>query len=45
MAGTRRGNGEGTIVQRSDGRWVGAVSLPNGSRKWIYGAVARSRVG
>lgn len=34
---TRRGNGEGTIVRRSDGRWAAAVSLPNGGRKWIYG--------
>ena len=24
----RRGHGEGSIYQRADGRWVGAVSLP-----------------
>jgi hypothetical protein len=34
---SRRGHGEGTIVQRDDGRWVAAVSLPNGKRQWIYG--------
>ena len=35
---SRRGNGEGTICKRSDGRWVAAVSYPDGPRKWIYGA-------
>src|SRR3989442_14361948 len=34
---SRRGNGEGTICKRSDGRWVAAVSYPDGERKWIYG--------
>jgi integrase len=39
---TRRGNGEGSIYQRSDGRWVGEVFVgykPNGKpdRKVIYG--------
>jgi len=33
----KRSSGEGTIVKRSDGRWAGAVSLPNGKRKWCYG--------
>jgi integrase len=33
----RRGHGEGTIAKRGDGRWVGAVSLEGGKRKWAYG--------
>jgi integrase len=37
MAGKRRGNNEGTISLRKDGRWAAAVSLPGGKRKWIYG--------
>ena len=41
----RRANGEGSIYRRSDGRWVGSVSLDNGRRKHLYGttrqAVAR----
>jgi integrase len=35
-----RGNGEGTLYQRSDGRWVAAVTLPDGGRKTKY---ARTR--
>jgi hypothetical protein len=34
---TRRGNGEGTIKQRSDGRWEAQLSLPSGKRKSVYG--------
>lgn len=33
----RRGNGEGSIIRRSDGRWCAAVSLEGGRRKFIYG--------
>ena len=37
----RRGNGEGTICQRKDGRWCAAVYvlLPNGGEKrmFVYG--------
>ncbi len=33
----KRSSGEGTIVKRADGRWVGAISLPDGRRKWCYG--------
>jgi integrase len=36
MAG-KRGNNEGSIAQRKDGRWEARVSLPNGKRKSIYG--------
>ena len=38
---TRRGNGEGTVFRRNDGRWVGEVYVlqPNGGRvrKTVYG--------
>ncbi len=37
----RRGHGEGTIKQRSDGRWEGQVSLPDGRRKSVYGKTRR----
>jgi len=41
----KRGQNEGSVYQRSDGRWVGAVTLGNGKRKTFYGptraAVAR----
>ncbi len=33
----RRGNGEGSIIRRSDGRWCAALSLEGGRRKFIYG--------
>jgi integrase len=37
MATKRRGHGEGAIYQRKgDGRWVGALILPNGKRKSLY---------
>lgn len=40
----RRGNNEGTIAKRADGRWVAAVSLSDGRRKWLYGKT-RAEVG
>lgn len=33
----RRGNSEGTITRRKDGRWEARISLPDGSRKSFYG--------
>lgn len=33
----KRANGEGSIYLRSDGRWTGALSLPDGRRKQVYG--------
>ncbi len=33
----KRGNGEGTINRRTDGRWMARVSLPDGTRKALYG--------
>src|SRR5262245_58388731 len=42
---SKRGNGEGAIYQRqSDGRWVGALTLPNGKRKSLYGKTRREVV-
>src|SRR5215211_6050139 len=38
MATRRRGNNEGSIRQRKDGRWEGRISLPNGQRSSFYGA-------
>jgi integrase len=32
-----RGNGEGSIYQRSDGKWCAAVTLDTGKRKVLYG--------
>ena len=36
----KRGQNEGSIYQRSDGRWAGAVSLGGGKRKTVYGRTA-----
>ena len=33
----KRGNGEGSIKKRSDGRWEARLSLPDGGRKSVYG--------
>jgi integrase len=33
----RRGHNEGSIYQRKDGRWVGAVTESDGTRKYYYG--------
>ncbi|HEX9035502.1 MAG TPA: hypothetical protein VF808_00760 [Ktedonobacterales bacterium] len=34
----RRGNGEGSVRQRADGRWESRVRLPGGERVSVYGA-------
>jgi integrase len=34
---SRRGHGEGSIYQRSDGRWAASISLEGGKRKTFYG--------
>jgi integrase len=45
MAQKRRGHGEGTIAQRkSDGRWVAALFLPNGRRKFLYAKTHKEAV-
>src|SRR2546421_6437934 len=33
---SKRANGEGSLYQRKDGRWVAAISLENGKRKYLY---------
>ena len=33
----RRANGEGSICQRKNGTWQGALRLPDGGRKYVYG--------
>jgi integrase len=38
---TRRANSEGTTCKRSDGRWVAAVTLDGGKRRYFYGATQR----
>jgi integrase len=37
----RRGNGEGTIRQRGDGRWEAMLRLPNGKRKSFFAKTRR----
>ncbi len=34
---SRRGNGEGSIYQRSDGKWCAAVTVVGGRRRVLYG--------
>lgn len=34
---TKRGNGEGTIYHRKDGRWAAVISLDGRKRKTLYG--------
>lgn len=33
----KRGQGEGSISKRADGRWMARLTLPGGGRKYIYG--------
>lgn len=37
----RRGHNEGSIRQRSDGKWEARLSLPNGKRKSLYAKTRR----
>jgi integrase len=32
----KRGNNEGSITRRDDGRWMARVTLPEGKRKTFY---------
>ncbi len=41
MTARRRGNGEGTILKRKDGRWAAAIVQDDGTRKWIYAKTRR----
>lgn len=36
MPGHKRANGEGSVYQRTDGRWVAQVAWPNGHRQFRY---------
>ena len=40
----RRANGEGSIYQRKDGKWVASVTLANGKRKVVYGKTKKEVV-
>ena len=40
MSAGRRGNGEGTILRRADGRWAAGIVVEY-RRKWIYGKTRR----
>jgi integrase len=37
MAGKKRANGEGSISQRPDGRWMARLTVDSGKRKYFYG--------
>jgi integrase len=41
----KRGNGEGSVYQAKDGRWVAAVSLESGKRKVFYGKTRQEAAG
>ena len=41
----RRGSGEGAIAQRKDGRWQARLSLPDGGRRYYYGATQAEAAG
>jgi hypothetical protein len=38
----KRGNLEGSISKRDDGRWMARMSLPGGRRKYFYGETRAS---
>lgn len=37
MPGKKRANGEGTLFHRSDGIWIGRITMPDGSLKQVAG--------
>src|SRR5262245_16893342 len=39
--GRKRGNNEGSIYLREDGRWCAQLTLPSGKRKYLYGKTRR----
>src|SRR5215467_8448501 len=41
MPRMRRGHGEGSIYQQTDGRWTAAITLENRKRKVFYGRTRR----
>jgi integrase len=42
--GKRRANGEGSVYQRKDGKWLASVTLANGKRKVVYGKTQKEAV-
>jgi len=40
MTSRKRGQNEGTLYQRADGRWLGQVSIGGGKRKSVYARTA-----
>ena len=38
---TKRGNGEGSIYRRKDGRWTAEITLEGGKSKFLYGKTRR----
>ena len=40
MTNRKRGQGEGSIYRRKDGRWAASISLPDGKRRTFYGRTA-----
>ncbi len=40
----KRANGEGTVYQRKDKRWVAVIPLENGQRKFIYRSTQREAI-
>lgn len=45
MAGKKRGNGEGGISRRKDGRWEGRYTDASGKRRSVYGATRKEVAG
>lgn len=39
---SKRGNGEGSLYKRADGTWAGALLLPSGKRKVVYGKTQKA---
>jgi integrase len=37
----KRGHGEGSIYQRTDGRWCACLTMSKGRRKYFYGQSRR----
>ncbi len=38
----KRGNGEGSIYRRNDGRWVGEMTIEGRQRKFVYGKTQKA---
>jgi integrase len=41
---SKRANGEGTVYQRKDGRWVAVIPLEDGKHKFIYRQTQREAI-